>query len=299
MFDLINAPAEYQAQLKLFLKQTSSIEVDDTLRIYLEKSTELECYKVGRFINLDTNTAMYCEWLYQFYKMQMNYDKVLELFTVNNILNIDKQSNPIIREYHKDFYSYIWPKILISFAANLSHLKEEVLKKHPYSVSAIHSIDELVSDFQTHFVLSSYKNYSKPSFLQKGKYSLSYLKIGFPLYLGIRQDIIEGKIVKPDNINWTELNEFLQSMCLIHFLNNDEMIVNKIAFSDNTIQERYDSIMNNSEKQNDSKNQLVSSIYSKCQEDLKKQTLLEKHKIILENLLHWCHEFKDEKYKQK
>ncbi len=296
MFDLINAQPEYQSQLKLFLKPTFNEFIDNGLRIHLEKNKELECFKIGRFINLDNNTALFCEWLYQYYKLQGNYDSFFELFTTSQLKEVESYPNSILREYNKEFYTNIWPKTLATYKVNLDNLKVEIIKKQPYFESALVSIDNFVSDFQIHNSLSNYKSFNKNSFLQKGKYSLSYLKIGFPLYLGFRKDIIENKILKPENVNWTELNEFLQSMCLIHYINNDDSILNKITLSDKSVIDKFDLMQSSKQVNEIDKKRVTESIYKKCIQDLQNMTLLEKQKTILENILNWCYEYRDAKY---
>jgi hypothetical protein len=298
MFDLINAQAEYQSQLKLFLKPTYNEYVDNSLRLYLEKNKELECFKIGRFINLDNNASLYCEWLYQYFKLQENYDEFFELFTKSQLQEVEGYSNTLIREYHKEYYSIIWPKVLATLKINLEHLKAEIIKKQPYLETALNSVENYVADFQCHNSISVFKNFSKNSFLQKGKFSLSYLKIGFPLYLGFRQDVIDSNILKPDSINWTELNEFLQSMCLIHYINNDDTILLKIAINDKPILEKFEALTSRKPVNEEEKSRITSSVYAKCKADLANITLLDKQKTILENILNWCYEHQDAKYKQ-
>ncbi|MGL4758780.1 MAG: hypothetical protein ACRCXZ_05565 [Patescibacteria group bacterium] len=297
MFDLVNAQAEYQTQLKLFLKPSSADNIDDVLRLYLEKNKELECYKIGRFINLDTNTSMYCEWLFQYFKMQQSYDQVFELFTTSQVKEVEKASNALIREYNRDFYTNIWPKICLAFLSNLNNLKEEILKKYPFHTSALNSINNYVSQYQVHKILGNYKQYPKLSYLQNGKNSLSYLKIGFPLYLGLRQDVLQNpKILKPENVNWVEINEYLQTMCLIHNINNDDDISTKLALGDKNPHQRYEAIMNNFRPSQEEKDSLTSSLFEKCRTDINSLVLLDKHKTILDNILRWCKDFKDSKY---
>jgi hypothetical protein len=267
------------------------------LRIYLEKNKELECFKIGRFINLDNNAALYCEWLYQYFRLQENYEEFFELFTKTQLTEVEGYSNTLIREYHREYYSIIWPKVLATLKINLDYLKAEIVKKQPYLESALNSVEHYVADFQCHNAMSSFKNFSKNSFLQKGKYSLSYIKIGFPLYLGFRQDVIDNNILKPDSVNWTELNEFLQSMCLIHYINNDDTILLKIAMSDSSITEKFEAIASNTPANEEDKARITSSVYAKCKSDLANITLLDKQKTILDNILNWCYEHIDAKYK--
>ena len=293
MFDLINANAEYLSHTKLFLRPTFNSYLDEALKLYLEKNKDLECFKIGRFVNLETSVAVYCEWLYQYHQLHNNYDAFFELFTTTQIKEIENQGAPLIREYHKEFYSVIWPKVLLIFKQHLDFIKKDVVIKYPYFESALNSIDGFVFDYETHNSLSLFKNYPKNSFLTKGKYSLSYLKIGFPLYLGYRQEIIENKLLNPDIVNWQALNEFLQSMCLIHYIQNDDNIIKKISINDLSVERKFQDLMDNIPVSLEDKKDILESFYIKAQTDLVNLNILESQKTILQNLLNWCYDFQD------
>jgi hypothetical protein len=293
MFDLVNANAEYQSHTKLFLKPTFNPYLDEALKIYLEKNQNLDCFKIGRFVNLESSVAVYCQWLYQYHQLQNDYDNFFELFTTTQIKNIANEKDGLIRDYHKEFYTILWPKVLMIFKQHLELAKIDILNKYPYFDSALNSIDTFIYDFETHNSLSIFKIYPKNSFFIKGKYSLSYLKIGFPIYLGYKQNIIEHKTLNPDNINWQDFNEYLQTMCLIHNIQNDNTILNKTSLNNKSSGEKYEALMNNFEIEKEEKSQILSSFYLKAKADLQNLNLLEKQKTTLDNLLNWCYDFQD------
>jgi hypothetical protein len=290
MFDLVNANAQYQTQTKMFIKSQFSNFIDDSLILYLENIKDLDTYKIARFTNLDNNVSLYCQWLYQFYYLQDHYDEFFEHFTKSQMKEISESSDDAIRDYNKTYFKIIWPKILLSYKYNLDFAKQIIIKKFDYFASALDSIEKFHSEYSIHKSLSKFKNFEKNSFFQKGKYSLSYLKIGFPIYLGYRQEIIEKKSINPDNFDWQGLNEFLQTMCLIHSIQNNSELINQITMVGKTIDQK----VKNQSTDTQVKKQVLDSFYIKAKTDLAKLKLIDKHKTSLENILNWCYDYADE-----
>lgn len=304
MFDLINANAEYQVNTKLFLKNSFDDNITDVLRLYLEQIQDLDCFKIARFVNLDSSIAIYCQWLYLYHNLHNDYETYFELFT-NTKFEIIKTSSPeVIREYNKKFYTIIYPKTLIYFKENLDSVRSNLTTKYPFLIQSLGNIDSLIFAYETNKALAIFQKLPK-SYLIQAKYSNSYLKIGLPILLGYKKefDSTENNPNKKP-FDWKVLEEFLYSLCLIHHIQNDDSLITqillnnltpeqKLAFGDNTLE---DEGLTNIDLIKE-KSQILKKLYIKAKRDLDclviEDYIDENKYTTLENLLDWSFDYQD------
>jgi hypothetical protein len=220
------------------------------------------------------------------------------MYSLSYLLNIANEADHIKAAYHKEFYSSIWPKVLVSFKNNLNISKDDIIKKYPYFENILNNIDNHVNDYYAQSSLSTYIDYSKTSFLTKAKYSLSYLKIGLPIFLGYKKDILSAKLLNPDSVNWQSLQEFLMTLCLIHQISNDDKIIKLIKAREFETSRRFEIVYQRSKTPTLEKRRILDSFYAKAKNDLANLNLLEKQISTLDNLLNWAYDYQDSSYEQ-
>jgi hypothetical protein len=185
---------------------------------------------------------------------------------------------------------------LFSYKDSLDIARENIINKYPYFNNILSNIDNLVYSYHCQCSLALVNNYSKSSYMTKSKYSLSYLKIGLPIFLGYKKDILNHPIVSTDNINWQDLQDFLMTLCLIHQIQNNDKLIKLISINDANSDTKLNTINNPKPYPIQEKNQILKSFYQKAKSDLQSLNLSEKQITTLDNLLSWAYDYKDSTY---
>jgi hypothetical protein len=298
MFDLQNARAEYLNQNKLILNKSQSSFFAKAILEYLNLESDLETYKLARFMKIKSEVAMYLEWLYQFHNLYKQFDLIKQMYLELYIPNYQSKTSNYQQLFETKFTKELWPKILLSFNQILNGLVHQILNNQPYLYQNLHFLDEKLYDYSATMDLAMFEELKKDQILLKAKYTSSYIKVSLPLLIGIKTSVVEDKVLAYDSIDWLKLEDLLCCIGMLHHIQNNKLFMRNLLNTDKTQDQKVEEELNNQEPSNQEQKILLDQITKRANKLLLELRLTNEHQVLLDNMISWCSSYKDTSYQQ-